>query len=64
MSRAVGAFNALKGTNMSETDGWLFMVLLKMSRAQQGKYHSDDYLDIVGYSALLAEAADHPLGTE
>ena len=57
MSFCVDAFNHLTGHTLSEKDGWTFMVLLKLSRAQQGEHHDDDYLDAVGYAALLAECA-------
>lgn len=57
MARAIAMFNALKGTNLSETDGWDFMECLKMSRAQGGAYRADDYTDRIGYAALAAESA-------
>lgn len=55
MARAVGAFNALMGTNLSEGDGWLFMCCLKMSRGTAGTPHLDDATDQVGYGALWGE---------
>jgi hypothetical protein len=60
MARAVSMFNALRGTTsvpVSETDGWLFMALLKMSRAKGGKFCDDDYLDMAAYCALAGESA-------
>lgn len=57
MARTVAMFNALKGTNLSETDGWDFMECLKMARAQGGAYKADDYTDRIGYAALAAESA-------
>lgn len=63
MKATVEAFNALvlptvlqKGA-FDETHGWIFMVLLKISRAMQGVYHEDDYDDLIGYAALTAESA-------
>ena len=56
MSSAVAAFNALTGYVITETQGWLFMVLLKISRSQGGRYRPDDYEDMTAYAALAAES--------
>ena len=55
MARAVSIFKAWTGVELSEADGWRFMVALKQAREVQGGLHADDYIDICGYSALLAE---------
>ena len=55
MARTVGAFNAIYGTNLTETQGWHFMELLKMARSSQGAYVADDFDDKVAYAALAAE---------
>lgn len=55
MARTVGAFNAIYGTSLTETQGWHFMELLKMARSSQGAYVSDDFDDKVAYAALAAE---------
>ncbi len=55
--RCVTAFNAITGHNLSNTDGWLFMEVLKKCRSVQGSYKYDDYRDGVGYAALRAEEA-------
>lgn len=55
MARAIAAYNALTGANLSELDGWLFMCILKLSRATAGEAHIDDYTDLAGYAALAAE---------
>lgn len=55
MSRCVGAFNALRDRDLTEEEGWLFMVLLKYARAGGGCFTRDDYDDAVAYAALLAE---------
>ena len=55
MARAVTAYNALTGAQLSETDGWVFMCVLKLSRAAAGRPHLDDYTDLAGYAALAAE---------
>jgi len=58
MAATVKAFNALKGTTLSEVDGWQFMELLKISRSCQGGHQPDDYIDGAAYAALAGEAAD------
>jgi len=57
MGRAVDAFNALFGHNLTETEGWQFMVCLKMARSAEGAYQPDDHTDQAAYSGLAAEAA-------
>lgn len=57
MGKTVAAFNALTGHSLTEEQGWLFMVTLKMARAQQGYYKDDNYLDGTAYFALAGEAA-------
>jgi hypothetical protein len=55
MAAIVRTFNALTGMNLTEAEGWEFMICLKLVRGRQGKYHKDDYIDIVGYAGLLGE---------
>lgn len=57
MAAAVNSFNAMFGTNLTEEQGWQFMVFLKISRAKQGSYKADDYTDMAAYAALSGEAA-------
>lgn len=57
MARAVDAFNAMTGHDLTEVDGWWFMVLLKMARAQNGGLQPDDFTDAAAYCALGGEAA-------
>lgn len=57
MRRCVAAFNALYGTDLTETQGWQFMSLLKKARAAQGAYREDDYVDDAAYAALAGESA-------
>lgn len=59
MARAVKAFNAMFGTNLTEVQGWQFMELLKMSRSAAGAHNPDDYEDAAAYAALAGEAAAH-----
>ena len=51
----VEAFNALTGQSMTETQGWQFMVILKLARANGGDFKLDDYLDGAAYMALAGE---------
>ena len=62
MMRAVDMFNAWRGAEGSadalhETDGWVFMALLKLSRARGGSYRRDDFVDGAAYIALAGECA-------
>jgi hypothetical protein len=57
MNQVVKAFNAIFGTNLTEEQGWQFMVLLKIVRAANGKVNIDDYEDEAAYAALAAESA-------
>jgi hypothetical protein len=57
MARAVAAFNTLYGHELSETEGWQFMSILKKSRSARGAYREDDHTDDVAYAALAAESA-------
>ena len=58
MDRAVSTFNTLTGHTLSERDGWVFMTVLKLSRAQAGRHVLDDYVDGAAYLALAAESLD------
>lgn len=65
MLRAVVAFNALKNDDvLTELDGWLFLSVLKMSRATAGRPHLDDYTDLAGYAALAAECVSDAIERE
>jgi hypothetical protein len=57
METCVRAFNALTGSRITVTQGWQFMLCLKMSRAASGGWNHDDWIDLVGYAALAAESA-------
>lgn len=57
MRRCVEAFNALEGTNLTETQGWRFMIMLKMARSVSGDFTADDYEDMATYSGLAGECA-------
>lgn len=55
----VKAFKAITGDGLMNTEerGWLFMVLLKAVRSQQGDYRADSYEDGAAYFGLMGEAA-------
>ena len=48
MGATVAAFRAVTGLEMTETQGWLFMALLKAVRSQQGAYRADSFEDLHG----------------
>lgn len=58
----VTAFNALAGHALTAEQGWLFLTLVKIARAQNG-YKADNYDDGAAYMALMGEQAakDSPL---
>lgn len=61
MSRAVAMFTAWRGDDagpLEETEGWVFMALLKLARAACGRHRLDDYTDGAAYIALAGESAD------
>ena len=57
MERCIKSFNQMTGHRLTETEGWQFMMFLKMARMQGGSFKFDDYEDNVSYSALMAESA-------
>jgi hypothetical protein len=59
MARTVEAFNALTGHGLTETEGWTFMVILKLAR-EQSAHDPDNWVDGTAYMALAAESVDAP----
>lgn len=55
MDLAVRIYNTTTRKQLTEADGWRFMVCLKIARSLQGGYSADDYIDLAGYAALLGE---------
>ena len=55
MALAVDIFNAITGKDLTEGEGWEFMIALKLARSKQGEFKEDDYIDLAGYAALLGE---------
>lgn len=63
MDRAVTIFNAATGLGMSESDGWLFMICLKLARHKNGQGHNvDHFVDVAGYAGLLGESVERAVG--
>lgn len=57
MDRAVAALNTITGHNLTEADGWLLMLMLKLSRATaKAEYHADSYEDAAAFVGLMAVA--------
>ena len=57
MSRTVSAFNLITGQDLTETQGWQFMEVLKAVRVFTGKHrHEDSLIDGIAYGALKAES--------
>ncbi len=57
MGRTVQAFNAITGRDLSESEGWLLLAVLKMVRdRQRATGHQDSCEDLVAYGALYGEA--------
>ena len=57
MANCVKAFNTIYDKDLTETEGWQFMSILKKVRGAQGKFRLDDYEDDIAYAALAAESA-------
>lgn len=59
MAATVAAFNAVTGDGRMDTEerGWLFQLLLKAVRSQQGAFKLDNYEDGAAYFGLMGEAA-------
>jgi len=65
------AFNDLTGRNLTVGEGFLFMMVMKMARMTGGKganvvdrYNRDDFIDLCGYAALMAEHLEAELEDE
>jgi hypothetical protein len=61
MARTVALFNAaFPALGITEYQGWMFMLFLKMARAHGGSFREDDYLDMAAYAALAGECRGQP----
>lgn len=57
MGKTVAAFNIIAGRDLTESEGWLLMQILKDVRDRQRQEpHQDSLEDGIAYSALKAEA--------
>jgi hypothetical protein len=57
MGATITAFNAITGRDLTESEGWLLMLLLKQVRLfQRSAFHRDSAEDAIAYAALLAES--------
>ena len=60
MANTVAMFNALTGHQLTEEQGWKFMVCLKLVRSEQGEYRADNFVDGAAYFGLAGESAEPP----
>lgn len=58
IDKTVEMFNALTGHNLTEEQGWKFLVCLKLVRTEQGDFKADNFIDGSAYFALAGEAAN------
>lgn len=57
MGKCTAAFNIITGKNISESEGWLLLQILKDVRLwQKPGYHADSAEDCIAYAALKAES--------
>lgn len=57
MAKTCEIFKAFTGIELSELDGWRFILCLKLARSTSGKPKLDTYVDMAGYAALAGECA-------
>lgn len=62
MRRTVAMFNAWRSGDsphdVTEAEGWIFLALVKLCRANAGGHNLVDYIDGAAYIALAGEHAD------
>lgn len=62
MGLAVSMFNLWRDRDgsgfLTEDEGWVFMVFLKLARAANGGFVRDDYIDGAAYLALACECLE------
>lgn len=56
VAKAVEIFNVITNRDMTEREGNLFMLCIKIGRSQQGEFHVDDYTDAAAYAAMAGES--------
>ena len=57
MEATVAAFYAITGIDLSEEQGWLFMLLFEAVQSQQGIHRAENYEELVVLISLMGEAA-------
>jgi hypothetical protein len=57
MAQTIAIFKAFTGIELSELDGWRFLISLKLARSTTGKPKRDTYIDLAGYAGLAGETA-------
>lgn len=62
MAKTVAMFNALTGYNLTDEQGWKFMVCLKLVRSEQGAFRADSFVDGSAYFGLAGETASKRQG--
>lgn len=58
MKLIVKTFNTLTGKTLTEHDGDVFMICLKLVRMQRNKSDEDNYVDAIGYLQMASEVKD------
>ena len=58
MKLIVDVFNTLTGNTLTEHDGDVFMICLKLVRMQRSKSNDDNYIDAIGYLQMASEVKD------
>lgn len=57
---AAKLYNQLTGEEMTAEGIIRVMMSVKLARMAHGVYHEDDYVDLIGYTALLLEELSEP----
>lgn len=60
MKKTIELFHGVTGVSLTESQGWTFMMCLKLARHANGKgYNRDHFIDIAGYAGLLVESLEN-----
>lgn len=57
MGEIVELFRLVSGVTLTERQGWLFMMALKLIRAKRSINLYDSYADLISYASLLGECS-------
>lgn len=57
MAHTVDILNTITGNKLTEYEGWIFMVALKLARVMANHSKRDTYVDAIAYLALAGECA-------